>query len=261
MQDAAGELLHGRVGEKLVNHYSFYAAFQSDEEFRIVADGRPLGTLPVVQVLTAGQRILFGGRTWRVEQVDEANKVIYVARTSGGVPPLFSGGTGRIHTRVRQRMREILEGTAVPPFLDDVARRFLAEARQNYAGRNLRESIVVDYGREVQVLTWLGDAANEAIACLLLRRGYTAAASGPGVEVSKGRHSTGDVLDTLIDAGLDERPPLHLLLADVTNLQREKWDWALPDELLRLTYVSSSLCLDEALEWVRSLSRSVSSSQ
>lgn len=261
MQDAAGELLHGRVGEKLVNHYSFYAAFQSDEEFRIVADGRPLGTLPVVQVLTAGQRILFGGRTWRVEQVDEANKVIYVARTSGGVPPLFSGGTGRIHTRVRQRMREILEGTAVPPFLDDVARRFLAEARQNYAGRNLRESIVVDYGREVQVLTWLGDAANEAIACLLLRRGYTAAASGPGVEVSKGRHSTEDVLDTLIDAGLDERPPLHLLLADVTNLQREKWDWALPDELLRLTYVSSSLCLDEALEWVRSLSRSVSSSQ
>src|SRR5690606_10556066 len=165
------------------------------------------------------------------------------------------------HTRVRQRMREILEGTALPPFLDEVARRFLAVARQNYAARDLIGSIVVDYGRDVQILTSLGDAANEAIACLLLRRGYTAAASGPGIEVSKGRHSTEDVLDALIDAGLDERPPLHLLLSDVTNLQREKWDWALPDELLRLTYASSSLSLDEALEWVRSLSKTDSSRQ
>ena len=32
--------LAGRIGDKLVNHYSFYAAFTSDEEFRIVAGGK-----------------------------------------------------------------------------------------------------------------------------------------------------------------------------------------------------------------------------
>ncbi|MCB1863736.1 MAG: DEAD/DEAH box helicase, partial [Gammaproteobacteria bacterium] len=106
-QDSTGTLLHGRVGEKFVNHYTFYAAFAADEEFRIVSGGRTLGTLPVSQALTVGQRILFAGKTWRVEEIDEAQKTIFVARAGGGTPPLFSGGAGRVHTRVRQRMREL----------------------------------------------------------------------------------------------------------------------------------------------------------
>lgn len=32
-----------------------------------------------------------------------------------------------------------------------------------------------------------------------------------------------------------------------SNLQREKWDWALPDELLRTVYASLYLNLEEAL--------------
>ena len=41
-----------------------------------------------------------------------------------------------------------------------------------------------------------------------------------------------------------------MLLADVQNLQREKWDWLLPDGLLRKAYASHYLDLDEALAWV-----------
>jgi ATP-dependent helicase Lhr and Lhr-like helicase len=251
MQDSAGTLLHGRVGEKFVNHYSFYAAFAADEEFRIIAGGRPLGTLPVSQALTVGQRILFAGETWRVEDIDEEQKTIFVTRAGGGAPPLFSGGAGRTHTRVRQRMRELLESTAVPPYLDEVAKRFLAEARANYAARGLASKFLVDQGSEVLLLTWLGDAANEALACILMRCGFTATAGGPGVEVLKGQHAAQDILDVLADAGVDETPPLDMLLADVANLQREKWDWALPPPLLRKAYASQYLDLDEAADWVR----------
>lgn len=253
-QESSGVLLHGRVGEKFVNHYTFYAAFAADEEFRIVAGGKPLGTLPVSQVLSVGQRILFAGRTWRVEEIDEQQKTIFVARSGGGAPPLFSGGAGRAHTRVRQRMRELLESAEVPPpYLDEVARRFLAEARANYGARNLATESVVDQGQQVLLLTWLGDAANEALACILLRREFIATAGGPGVEIQKGKHSTEDVLDALIDAAVDEAPPLELLLADVRNLQREKWDWALPDTLLRRAYASLYLDIEEALQWARGL--------
>lgn len=252
-QDSEGTLLHGRVGEKFVNHYTFYAAFAADEEFRIVTGGRTLGTLPVSQALSVGQRILFAGKTWRVEDIDEAQKTIFVVRAGGGTPPLFSGGAGRVHTRVRQRMRQLLESTAVPPYLDEVAKRFLAEARANYAARGLAEAFVVDQGSETLLLTWLGDAANEALACLLHRRGFKASAAGPGVEVMKGQHTAEDILDVLYDAGVDDTPPLDMLLADVKNLQREKWDWALPDRLLRKAYASLYLDLDEALGWVRAL--------
>ncbi|MBC7954754.1 MAG: hypothetical protein H7Y33_02635 [Cytophagales bacterium] len=67
----------------------------------------------------------------------------------------------------------------------------------------------------------------------------------------KEQHTIEDILDALIDAGVDETPSLDMLLADVTNLQREKWDWVLPDMLLRKAYASLYLNLDEALRWTR----------
>lgn len=251
VQDSSGVLLHGRVGEKFVNHYSFYAAFASEEEFRVVAGGRTLGTLPVDQVLLPGQRILFAGKTWRVDEVDEQQKTIYVTRAKGGVPPAFSGGMGRTHTKVRQRMRELLEATTKLPFLDQTARKLVSEGRDAYVQLNLNTKFVIDQGRELVLLTWLGDAANEAIVCLLIRRGFVATASGPGVEVAKGNNSTEEILDALEDAAVDDTPPLDMLLADVKNLAREKWDWSLPDSLLRKAYASLYLDLDEALVWLR----------
>ena len=254
IQDSSGNLLHGPTGEKFVNHYTFYAAFATEEEFRIVSGGRTLGTLPVSQALTVGQRILFAGKTWLVEEIDDQQKTIFVARAGGGAPPLFSGGAGRTHTRVRQRMRQLLESNEVPTYFDEVARRFLTEARVNYAARGLSTNFVVDQGREVLLLTWLGDSANEALACLLQRRGYTASAAGPGVEVVKtDTSSTDEVVDALVDAAVDDEPPLELLLANSKNLYREKWDWALPQSLLRKTYASLNLNLEEALKWAQTI--------
>lgn len=253
MQESSGALLHGHVGEKFVNHYTFYAAFQSDEEFRIVAHGKPLGTLPVSQMLAPNQRILFAGKTWRVDEVDEDGKTIYVTHAPGGTPPLFSGGQGRTHTRVRQRMRQLLEGSEVPSFLDPVSARFLLEARKSYKELGLAHNIVVDQGREIQVMTWMGDATNEAIACLLRRAGLTANPSGPGVEVHKGEHTTKEIITIIRRAAERDPPAIDDLLFDVTNLRREKWDWALPDRLLRKSYASLQLNLSEALNWVRSV--------
>ncbi|RYG57459.1 MAG: DEAD/DEAH box helicase, partial [Alphaproteobacteria bacterium] len=251
MQDSSGELLHGTLGEKFVNHYSFYASFATEEEFRIIAAGRTLGTMPVTQMLTVGQRILFAGKTWKVESVDEEQKAVYVRRTGGGTPPLFSGGAGRKHTRVRQRMRELLEAADSPAYLDPKAAALLAQGRTAYAARGLAQACYIEQGRQVQLMTWLGDSANETLACLLIRRGYEATAGGPAVEVQLGQRTVSDVMDALGDAAVDGAPPLEVLLANVKNLQREKWDWALPQSLLRKSYASLNLEIEEALVWAR----------
>lgn len=253
VQESSGTLLHGPLGEKFVNHYSFYASFTTDEEFRIVNRGRMLGTLPVSQSLMVGQRILFAGRTWLVEAIDEEAKTILVEYSPGGLPPIFSGGAGSVHAKVRQRMRQLLESTEVPAYLDEVARRFLAEGRNTYAQLSLGSEYMFDQGRDVFLLTWLGDAENEALACMFHRRGYAASASGPGVEVQKGERTCEDIIDALFDAAIDETPPLELLLAEAKNLHREKWDWALPKPLLQKTYGSLHLNLEGALQWIREL--------
>lgn len=58
------------------------------------------------------------------------------------------------------------------------------------------------------------------------------------------------ILQTLRDAGREVLPPLDILLSDMKNLQREKWDWALPDRLLRRAYGSTHTDLDKALRWI-----------
>lgn len=250
LQDSSGDLLHGTVGEKLVSHYSFYAAFASDDEFRVVGDGRSLGTIPVSQMLSEGQKILFAGRTWRIESVDEARKTIYVRRTGGGVPPMFLGGAGRCHTKVRQRMRELLERSSMPTFLNATAQRFLLEARRTYEMRNMRNLTFIDQGGDILFLTWLGDAGNEALACLFQRRNFEAFAVDLGVEVRKtASRQANQIFDALYDAGMSEAPPPQMLLANALNLQREKWDSLLPEPLLQKAYASLHLNVEEARLW------------
>ncbi len=252
IQDSSGLLLHGRVGEKFVNHYTFYAAFASDEEFRIVAGSKTLGTLPVSHLLVSGQRILFAGRTWLVDEIDESQKTIFVTATKGGTPPLFQSSSGRIHTRVRQRMRELFESDGKVPYLDSTAQRFLDEGRKNYQQLGLTEKWILDQGQHAVLFTWLGDDANEAIVCLLLARNVRASPSRVGVEITKGDRSIDDLVNLLADIASDGTPTLDALLAQPQNLQRQKWDWALPPSLLRASYASLNLDIDAALAWATS---------
>lgn len=252
IQDHSGLLLHGRVGDRIVNHYTFYAAFASDEEFRLVANGKTLGTLPVSQMLTPQQRILFGGRTWIVEEIDEPHKIIYVAPAKGGAPPMFNGGAGRVHTRVRQRMRELYMARDFVPFLDATAQRFLDEGREAFNRLALQDQVMVDQGSQIVLVTWLGDAANEAIACLLMARDLHASAGRLGVEVQRSGRSLGEIESLLSDVASSPIPPLDELLAKASNLVRQKWDGLLSPHLLNETYVSSNLDLDQARHWLQS---------
>lgn len=88
---------------------------------------------------------------------------------------------------------------------------------------------------------------------MLQRRGFTASAGGPGVEVLKRSSTPAEIVDVLVDAAVHEAPPLDMLLANAKNLQREKWDWALPDDLLRKAYASLYLDIEEAVAWLKSL--------
>lgn len=256
-QDHSGLLLHGRVGDKIVNHYSFYAAFASDDEFRIVSSGKTLGTLPVSQLLIPGQRILFGGRTWLVETIDEAHKTIYVVSGKGGAPPLFNGSGGRVHTRVRQRMRDLYAGFGPVPFLDATGQRFLDEGRAAFRALALDNCILLTQGAHVILFTWLGDSANEAIVCLLAARGLQASVGRLGVEIQRAGREPNEIQALLVDIGAQPAPSVDELLAKANNLVRQKWDALLSPHLLRETYASSNLALGEAVEWLRARAASI----
>lgn len=246
-QDPSGLILHGPKGEKMVNHYTFYAAFSTDEEFRIVAGQRVLGSIPISMMITEGQFILFAGRNWQVVSVDEESKTIHVSPAGGGGAPLFSSGIGRVHSRVRQRMQELLEEDAPLPYLDGTAARFLNEGRATYHRLGLKGQDWSDIGADIVLWTWLGDGTNEALAALFQHAGLEAQAAGPGVEIRKGSLDLGTIRKVVLEVGRRPVPQLDDLLANARNLRREKWDWALPDHLLRRSYAGLYLDLDEAM--------------
>jgi len=252
VQDSSGLLLHGVLGEKLVNHYEFYGAFLSDEEYRVVSDGRALGSLPVSRPLAIEQRIIFAGRRWRVLDVDDEKKTVFVAPDKGGVPPMFDGASGKVHDRVRQEMRLVLADNANIPFVDDVGESLLEEARKHYVTAGLASRMLVPAGSAVLLLTWRGDWTNDALALLLGRYGINATNEGIAVRV---HHSDNErVLDALGEIAEEDVMDPAELLSGVKNLAREKWDWALPEVLLRRSFASSLLDLHGAREIAEAIS-------
>lgn len=239
-QETSGLLLPGVVGERMINHYDFYSAFVSDEEFRLVCDGKPLGALPVSRPLIVDQRIIFAGRRWRVVDVNTEARVIVVRSDPGGAPPLFDGLGARIHDRVRQEMRAVLQETDVYPYLDTTAQELLAQARSTFSDLGLAHSSITESGGKTYLFTWQGDWTNDALAILLTYTGLTSESRGLIIEVEGDRTSLESKLREIAEwEGIDE----SAVLADVQNMALEKWDWVLPSALLMQSYATMQLDL------------------
>ncbi|WP_396331071.1 DEAD/DEAH box helicase [Burkholderia anthina] len=251
VQSSNGLLLHGEAGEKLVNHYEFYSAFATDEEFRLIAKGRQLGSLPVAHPLTIGQGLIFAGRRWRVQEVDEENKTIYVLPDHGGAPPQFDGNGAMVHDEVRREMRRVLASDAAEPTLDARGRELLQEARRFYADASLASAVFVQEGAAVHIATWRGDWINDTLALLLKAHKIDAFNGGVVVSVTNAH------VDRLVDVfrGIGEWDATTALdsLGKIENLEQEKWDWALPEKVRRRAFASTHLDIGGALAFAREL--------
>lgn len=251
VQDSSGLLLPGELGERLINHYEFYTAFTSDEEFRLLRDGKPLGSLPVSRPLSKGQRIIFGGRRWQVLDVDLEAKVIVVTPARGGEPPQFDGLSAQVHDRVRLEMRNVLMETTPCPFLDKQAQALLQEARDTFHALSLSTKSVTGSPSVSHLMTWQGDYTNDALALLLRYVGIQCENSGLSLEIAFGEEDTLEALNTV---GQLKVTHLESILEDVENMIREKWDWALSRPLLMRSYASSHLDLEGAVRIARQIS-------
>ncbi|THJ45123.1 DEAD/DEAH box helicase [Aeromonas veronii] len=253
VQDSSGLLLHGEVGEKIVNHYDFYASFVSDEEYRLICGSTQVGLIPVTRPLVVGQKVIFAGRRWLVQDVSEEKKSIYVTPSKGGSPPVFDNCSAVVHERVRQEMKTVLSGDFHVPFLDANAQELLAEGRENFSQANLNDESIIEVSSCNSLLfTWSGDLANDALVLLLQRQGLEATNEGLSISVPCSRSELLDALNTIANDGVVTPDDL---LRNVQNLSREKWDWVLPGGLLRKSYASLHLDIEGAKRVAGELSK------
>ncbi|AMN39064.1 hypothetical protein [Rhodoplanes sp. Z2-YC6860] len=61
----------GPAGEALVQSREFFAVFESAQEWRLVTGGHELGRLPISFPVHKDSLVVFAGRRWIVQAVDE----------------------------------------------------------------------------------------------------------------------------------------------------------------------------------------------
>ena len=251
-QDPTGLLLLAPNGERLVEHYSFYAAFSSQEEYRIVTEGRALGSMPVSRPLAPGSFIIFGGRRWQVTSISQQDLVIEVRPGAAGALPSFEGNAcATLHDNVRAEMRTVLRTEEPVPFLDRCAQQLLAEARSHYRIFDLDQTSLLQSGDDVHLLLWKGDRIHDTLTLLLQAREFSALSHGLFIEV-KGTTTT-DLRSELQNIANGPAPDPLLIAASVKTKFREKWDFLLPPDLLDSDFAVDALDVEGTQSAVRAL--------
>ncbi|GHV20218.1 ATP-dependent helicase [Spirochaetia bacterium] len=253
-QDRSGLLLLGQRGEHLVSHYTFYAAFASETEYRIITGTKTLGTIPLNGSIQTGDIIIFAGKSWRIQNIDDKARAIEVTFFGEGKPPVFTGSGFSLHTMIRGRMKALYASRQEMPFADSTVKEFLEEGRSTFEryGLKKRENFIVESGRGTVLFTWLGDTANQTLRLLFKSEEITAYTGGMGLTIpSKDRE---EVIALLKKLQKKDFPPLEKLLGKSQNLFVEKWDKTLPRRLLLKNYESLYLARDETREWLDAIS-------
>lgn len=239
-QSDDGMLLLGRVGEKLVEHYSFYAVFQTPEEYRLISGGKELGTLPIVNVMAPGMMLIFSGRRWVIQDIDDQDKVIMVVPSKGGTPPVFGGDPGDIHDHVIERMFTVLESEDKHLYADKAARDLLDEARREYAKLGFATASIIPLGEtSLSVATRVGTVKTTTLALALRAKGFEIDVYDGFLTVSS-KDGKVDLRATLKDIASGE--PVNLF-ADQTNLIFEKFHTYLSRDLLERDALASKVDL------------------
>ena len=202
------------------------------------------------------QHIIFAGRRWEVKDVDIQKRVVYVTPTKGGNPPNFGGDGMSVHNRVRQEMLRIYlkgdhrieSGVEKPEFMDVTARSLFSEGLRFFRDMGLKSKRIIDLGKDICLIPWMGDKIVNTLSVLLLMGGYKANKFAGVLEVEGARSS--DVSKHLRSFSKDNKPTNAELAKLVENKQTEKYDHLLPEELLNESYGARAFDIDGTIDWI-----------
>ncbi|HET9662456.1 MAG TPA: DEAD/DEAH box helicase [Thermomicrobiales bacterium] len=243
-QMSDGTLVLGPQGERIVERFDFYAAFTTAAEWRLVTGTRSLGTLPISFPLIVGNYLIFGGRRWEIEAVDNSRWEVHLEPAGGGRAPRFGGEPLPVHDELIEEMHRIYLDEVEPRYLDPTALRLLRQGRAGFERYQLRTRRAFAAGRTAILFPWRGDRVMNALLLHFRARQikamrtniYLALPSTTLPELQR-------VLDQIATAGsLDPMP----FLPFVENLVQEKHHPHLAPERLMADFASSQLDLPGA---------------
>lgn len=247
-----GSLIVGMAGEKVVNNFRFYAVFKDDEEHVVYNGTEEIGSITTVP--PPGYCFSLAGKLWKVEEVDNRHKAVYVKTSRGKVDTLWLGAGGDVHTRIMTKIREILGATSLYPYLAPSAAARLERARRLAKESGLLERAVMPAGGDSMfILPWAGSRQFRTLERLLKNNLKTSQGlrsivpMEPYYMVVAGKTDAETLEAEIIAESMAATDPLSLLSPDEAPYLG-KYDEFIPHELLRKAFSLDGLDVPGLIE-------------
>lgn len=243
-QTPNGIITLDKKGEKLVEHYEFYAAFQAPSEWKIICEGKEIGQISSLNLLfiQQGVHILLAGKRWEVVEVKNKSEVIIVKKAYGKKPIKFGGGGQNIHRRIEQKMFEFYECKFIPKYVSKNTIPILNEAYEQYE--------IYAKPKDGNICIALeGSKIKNTLALILSYLEIEHELAGIGFYSSQGNNHIKNKLKNL-DFELIN---WNGLLKKVENKTLKKFDHLLPAVILDKSYIDLTLDIKGAKEFCKHL--------
>ncbi len=247
-----GGLIIGLRGERIISGYRFFAVFKDSDDYTVRCQSDEIGT--ITNPPPVGDRFALAGRVWEVTDLDMPRRLVYVQRVKGKMEVSWPGDGGEIHTRLLEKMREILLcGEQYAYLLPNAAAR-LATARRVARATGMDKSLLLSIGGSSWVLfPWLGTRAFRTLKRYLRRESGRLGISDIQSEgccyltfKGKGDLRNGFLCaigDDLSRGGIDTT---EMLAAGETPMF-DKFDEYIPADLLKKGYIADRLSPEEVI--------------
>ena len=251
-----GGLIIGLAGERQTSSFKFYAVFKENEEYTVRNESQELGT--IVMPPPVGEKIALAGHVWIVEEVDHKRHLVYCSQVRGKVPAYFGQCPGDIHTRILERMREVLRENCSYQYLMKNAVARLDEARRTARHSGMTEEPLICLGGDMWCLfPWLGTYAFLALERFIKIKcgpalGLSALdSSRPYFLIFRMKASKEEFFRLLGEMEKQPLDPMELIYKGEVPLF-EKYDEFLPQQLVRKGFAYGILGIDEMRARIRS---------
>ena len=242
-QDTANNISLDKLGEQITEHYTFYAVFNTEREWKLVCNGRDIGSIPKLPVVEQikGQHLLLAGKRWEIINIIEKQRIIQVKPSTFKKSIKFLSGSQKIHRKIHQKMLEIYNSRYIPSYVDISSKELVEIACANYNTMIHEDSSIlfVFEGSIIQntialVLKYLDISFTSCNICFVLSQNITEVIS----ILKKIDWNSFNLLE------LVEKLPR-------VNKETRKFDYLLPDEILNLSYVREWIDIEGAKTYIQ----------
>lgn len=247
----SGAIIVGIRGERITNHYSFYAVFQDEQAYHVQSKEGEIGTLDSCP--TTGEVFVLAGRTWKTLDADMERKIVYVSPVRNSRIPSWNGNGGHIHTKIVQRIKKALEEDVCYPYLTPRAQKVLEAARSLTRKSGMLESSILPCGENsFYFCPWVGSKTMKTIKCLFscgLKEPlqiYSVFGGDHYLQITSG-FSGAEFFRRMAELSIDMDDP-DMVLPEDQIPQVDKYDAMIPGELLRSAFLHNELDLESAID-------------